>query len=55
MIDDHLPFINVGYPAALLIDFDYPYWHTVEDTIEHVSAKSLQIIGNILVKWVSEQ
>ena len=55
MLDDHLPFINIGYPAALLIDFDYPYWHTVGDTIEHVSAKSLQIIGDILVRWVSKQ
>jgi hypothetical protein len=25
MLDDHLPFINAGYPTALLIDFDYPY------------------------------
>ncbi|MGV8027274.1 MAG: M28 family peptidase [Anaerolineaceae bacterium] len=55
MMDDHLPFINAGYPTALLIDFDYPYWHTTSDTIDHVSSKSLQIIGNLLVQWLSEQ
>ena len=55
MMDDHLPFINAGYPTALLIDFNYPYWHTTKDTIDHVSTKSLQIIGEVLVQWVSEQ
>ena len=28
LIDDHLPFINKGIPTTLIIDFDYPYWHT---------------------------
>ncbi len=32
MLDDHLPFIKRGIPACLLIDFDYPYWHTQSDT-----------------------
>ena len=53
MIDDHLPFSQVGVPSALLIDFDYPYWHTNDDTIEHVSADSLEIIGNTLINYLS--
>jgi len=55
LLDDHLPFINAGIPAALLIDFDYPYWHTTDDTIEHVSVDSLQMIGDLLMRWISEQ
>lgn len=55
MMDDHLPFLNAGYSTALLIDFDYPYWHTTADTIDHVSSRSLQIVGDVLVQWLSEQ
>ena len=55
MIDDHLAFVNQGIDTALLIDFDYPYWHTTHDTIEHVSPASLQIIGDVLVKWIMSQ
>ncbi len=49
MIDDHMPLIQQGVPAIDLIDFDYPYWHTVEDTIEHCSADSLRQVGETLV------
>jgi len=55
MIDDHLPFVNAGYPATLVIDFDYPYWHTNDDTLEHVSSQSLQIVGDVIMKWIEEQ
>ncbi|MCD4752217.1 MAG: M28 family peptidase [Anaerolineaceae bacterium] len=55
MIDDHLPFIQAGVPSALLIDFDYPYWHTNNDTIEHVSADSLEIIGNTLINYLENR
>ncbi|MBM3137666.1 MAG: M28 family peptidase [Chloroflexi bacterium] len=54
MIDDHIPFINLGIPSALLIDFDYPYWHTNEDTPDKVSAQSLRIVGEVLLKWISD-
>lgn len=52
MIDDHLPFLNHAIPAALLIDFDYSYWHTTHDTIENVSSDSLQIVGDVLSHWL---
>jgi glutaminyl-peptide cyclotransferase len=56
MLDDHIPFIDAGIPAVLIIDFDYEYWHTVEDTADKVSARSLQIVGETLLAWLmSEQ
>jgi hypothetical protein len=52
MLDDHIPFKNAGIPAVDMIDFDYPYWHTVADTADKVSAQSLTIIGDTLLKWL---
>ena len=49
MIDDHQPFIDLGIPTSLLIDFDYPYWHTQADTMDKVSAESLGAVGQVLV------
>ena len=48
--DDHAPFLRAGVPAALLIDFDYPPWHTAEDTLDKVSARSLEIVGGVLLE-----
>lgn len=48
--DDHVPFLRLGVPAALLIDFDYPPWHTAEDTLDKVSAQSLAVIGDVLLE-----
>ena len=47
--DDHAPFARLGVPAALLIDFDFPPWHTAEDTLDKVSAKSLEIVGKVIL------
>jgi Zn-dependent M28 family amino/carboxypeptidase len=47
--DDHVPFLRAGVPAALLIDFDYRPWHTPEDTLDKVSANSLQVVGDVLL------
>jgi glutaminyl-peptide cyclotransferase len=52
MEDDHQPFLELGIPAIDIIDFDYPYWHTLADTEEHISAKSLEIVGNTLIAWL---
>ena len=48
MLDDHSPFLQAGIPAVDIIDFDYPYWHTVQDTADKVSAESLQAVGATL-------
>jgi hypothetical protein len=54
ILDDHTPFLEVGIPAADLIDFDYPYWHTTEDTADKVSAESLQAVGDTLYAWLTK-
>jgi glutaminyl-peptide cyclotransferase len=48
--DDHVPFMRLGVPATLLIDFDYPSWHTAEDTLDKVSAESLAIVGAVVLE-----
>jgi glutaminyl-peptide cyclotransferase len=51
--DDHLMLRNVGrIPACVTIDFDYPYWHTTEDTPDKCSARSLAIVGHVLMEWI---
>ena len=55
ILDDHLPFLEAGIPAIDIIDFDYPYWHTLEDTRDKVSPESLSIVGNTLLTWLSNQ
>lgn len=52
MLDDHTPFLEAGIPAVDIIDFDYPYWHTVQDTPDKVSAESLQAVGETVQAWV---
>lgn len=55
IIDDHLPFIKQGIPAADLIDFDYPYWHTVEDTCDKLGVESLFRVGRVMEVWLEEK
>jgi Zn-dependent M28 family amino/carboxypeptidase len=55
MLDDHTPFLEAGIPAVDIIDFDYPYWHTVQDTPDKVSAESLQAVGETLRVWIMQQ
>ena len=55
MLDDHTPFVQAGIPAVDIIDFDYPYWHTVQDTPDKVSAESLDAVGETLLVWVVQQ
>ena len=47
--DDHLPFVEAGVPSIDIIDLDYPQWHTAQDDLDHVSARSLQIVGDVLL------
>ena len=47
--DDHAPFLKAGVPAALLIDFDYPPWHTADDTLDKLSARSLAVVGDVVL------
>lgn len=55
MVDDHTPFLDAGIPAIDIIDFDYPYWHTMQDTPDKVSAASLKAVGDTVHAWVLQQ
>ena len=46
--DDHRPFLDRGAPAIDLIDFDYAPWHTDDDTLDKLSAQSLEAVGRVL-------
>ncbi|MGC9348817.1 MAG: M28 family peptidase [Anaerolineae bacterium] len=52
MLDDHIPFARRGVPAVDMIDFDYPYWHTTQDTPDKVSAESLEVVGRTVETWL---
>jgi len=56
--DDHRPFAEVGVNVMDLIDFDYgpqqAYWHTALDTMDKLSAQSLQIVGDVVLEVVKE-
>jgi glutaminyl-peptide cyclotransferase len=52
--DDHLHFLKAGVPSLDIIDLDYPAWHTAKDTLDAVSARSLQIVGDVVVAALPE-
>jgi hypothetical protein len=52
ILDDHTSFLEAGIPAVDIIDLDYPYWHTTQDTVDKVSAESLQVVGDTLFAWI---
>ena len=54
-MDDHLPFLQAGIPAVDLIDFEYPYWHTIDDTPERCSAQSLSQVGRTLMELLKSE
>jgi Zn-dependent M28 family amino/carboxypeptidase len=54
MIDDHTPLNTIGIPTMDLIDFNFAWWHTAEDTVDKLSARSLQIVGSVTAYYLSE-
>jgi glutaminyl-peptide cyclotransferase len=50
--DDHTPLNSVGVPTMDVIDFDYAWWHTADDTIDKVSADSLQTVGSVALYYL---
>ncbi len=59
MEDDHNPFAKIGIPVADLIDFNYgpgapggAYWHSASDTMDKLSAESLQIVGSVVLETI---
>jgi len=54
IVDDHTPLNAIGIPTIDLIDFDYPPWHTPEDTMDKISAESLGIVGAVAARYLAE-
>jgi Zn-dependent M28 family amino/carboxypeptidase len=59
--DDHLPFAQRGVPVLDVIDAHYGpstdsapdgYHHTAQDTLDKISAKSLQISGDLFLEMI---
>jgi hypothetical protein len=51
--DDHTPLNAIGIPTIDIIDFDFAWWHTPDDTIDKLSAQSLQTVGSVAVYYLS--
>lgn len=54
LLDDHVPLNSIGIPTIDIIDFDYPWWHTADDTMDKISAQSLQIVGSVGLYYLTE-
>jgi glutaminyl-peptide cyclotransferase len=55
LIDDHLELQKAGIRAIDVVDFDYPAWHTTFDTIDKVSAASLQVVGDVALALIRRE
>jgi Zn-dependent M28 family amino/carboxypeptidase len=60
IIDDHTPMVAAGIASVNLIDFQFgsaagqnDYWHTHQDTLDRVSARSLEIVGRTALRWLA--
>jgi glutaminyl-peptide cyclotransferase len=61
ILDDHVPFLNLGIPAIDLIDFEYgtktglnDLWHTEQDTLDKLDSGSLEIVGRLATALVRD-
>lgn len=54
LIDDHVSLQKAGIHTIDVVDFNYPYWHTTQDTLDKVSAQSLQIVGDVAMALIRE-
>jgi hypothetical protein len=52
IFDDHYPFYKMGIPATVLIDFDYPHWHTQEDTLDKCSPESMFSVFSVVTETI---
>ena len=56
MLDDHQPFLDLGYPAIDFIDFEYgprnSYWHTPQDTVDKLGSTGYLVTGGIICEMV---
>jgi glutaminyl-peptide cyclotransferase len=52
--DDHVPLIEKGFRIVDVIDLDFPWHHTPFDTIDKVSARSLEVVGQVALLLIRE-
>jgi Iap family predicted aminopeptidase len=52
IMDDHRPFLERGIPAVDLIGLPYVHWHTTADTLDKLSAESLEQVGRVVHAWI---
>lgn len=56
--DDHTPFVEAGVSAVDIIDLDYgpngSYWHSAQDTLDHCSPASMEIVGRVVNALLEE-
>jgi glutaminyl-peptide cyclotransferase len=52
ILDDHVPLNMAGIPTVDLIDFNYLPWHTADDTVDKLSAKSLEQVGALTLHYL---
>jgi len=50
--DDHIPFLDLSIPSIDIIDMNFPWWHTPDDTLDKVSPASLEIVGLTLLRMI---
>lgn len=54
--DDHIPFVKRGVPCLDVIDLNYGYnnvyWHSAEDTVDKLSPRSLEIVGDTTLEAI---
>jgi hypothetical protein len=55
LVDDHIELQKAGIRAVDVVDFDYPSWHTPDDTIDKVSAGSLQVVGDVAMALIRRE
>ncbi len=55
VLDDHVSLNKIAQiPTANIIDFDYPYWHTLQDTPDKCSPQTLTIVGKTVLQWLMQ-
>jgi glutaminyl-peptide cyclotransferase len=55
ILDDHTPLNAAGIPTIDVIDFDFAWWHTAGDTMDKISAESLQIVGQVALRYLADK
>src|SRR4029079_8370119 len=52
--DDHIPLLDKGLRVIDVVDLDYPYHHTISDTIDKISARSLKMVGDVALRLLQQ-